>query len=87
MLIDDDETLMVLAEQLGDFIVYIGGDEFAECLLPPLENLANVEETLVRQKAIEALIKVAEELTTKALEDKFIPMLKRLAKGSRRMSV
>ena len=29
---------------------YVGGKEYAWCILPPLENLAAVEETLVRDK-------------------------------------
>lgn len=43
---DEDEVLLALAEQLGQFIPLVGGPEFAYCLLPPLESLATVEETV-----------------------------------------
>lgn len=43
---DEDEVLLALAEQLGQFITLVGGPEFAYCLLPPLESLATVEETV-----------------------------------------
>ena len=43
---DDDEVLLALAEELGDFVLYVGGDQWAFCLLQPLETLAAVEETV-----------------------------------------
>ncbi|VDN38084.1 unnamed protein product [Gongylonema pulchrum] len=42
---------MALAEQLGNFTPLVGGPDYVQCLLPPLENLATVEETVVRDKA------------------------------------
>jgi hypothetical protein len=49
---DEDEVLLALAEELGrGFDEYIGGPPYAHVLLAPLENLATVEETLVRDKA------------------------------------
>lgn len=47
---DEDEVLLALAEELGDFAQYVGGPEYAWTLLGTLENLAAVEETLVRDK-------------------------------------
>lgn len=47
---DEDEVLLVLAEELGGFADYVGGKEYAYTVLGPLENLAAVEETLVRDK-------------------------------------
>ena len=47
---DEDEVLLVLAEELGGFAEYVGGKEYAWTVLGPLENLAAVEETLVRDK-------------------------------------
>lgn len=47
---DEDEILLTLAGELGDFVEYIGGAQFAHILLQPLENLAAVEETMVRDK-------------------------------------
>ena len=48
------------------------------CLLPPLESLATVEETIVRDKAVESLRTIAEEHSPQDLEDHFVPMVKRL---------
>jgi hypothetical protein len=47
---DEDEVLLALAEELGNFPEYVGGKEQAHVILGPLENLAAVEETLVREK-------------------------------------
>lgn len=78
---DEDEVLLVLAEQLGNFTPLVGGPEFVHCLLPPLENLANIEETVVRDKAVESLRKIADKHSAAALEEHFIPMVLRLAQG------
>ena len=56
---DEDEVLLALAEQLGSFTPLVGGAEHVNCLLPPLESLATVEETIVRDKAVESLRTVA----------------------------
>lgn len=48
---DEDEVLLALAEELDDrFVTYLGGPQYAHLLLGPLENLAAVEETVVREK-------------------------------------
>ena len=50
---DEDEVLLALAEELGrSFEEYIGGKEYAQVILGPLENLSGVEETLVREKVL-----------------------------------
>lgn len=56
---DEDEVLLALAEQLGSFVPLVGGSEYAYCLLLPLETLATVEETVVRDKAVDSLRIVA----------------------------
>uniref|UniRef100_A0A7E4VWT4 Protein phosphatase PP2A regulatory subunit A n=1 Tax=Panagrellus redivivus TaxID=6233 RepID=A0A7E4VWT4_PANRE len=78
---DEDEVLLVLAEQLGNFTPLVGGPEYVHCLLPPLENLANIEETVVRDKAVDSLRKIADKHSASALEEHFIPMILRLAAG------
>ena len=55
--------------------------EHVHCLLPPLESLATVEETIVRDKAVESLRTVAEQHTKEDLESHFVPLVKRLAGG------
>lgn len=53
---EDDEILLILAEQLGQFVTsgLIPGYR-AISLLPILEQLCGVEETVVREKAVESL--------------------------------
>lgn len=73
--------LLALAEQLGTFITLVGGPEFAYCLLPPLESLSTVEETVVRDKAVESLRVVAQQHSPADLESHFMPLLQRLSTG------
>ena len=73
--------MLALAEQLGTFTPLVGGAEHVHCLLPPLESLATVEETIVRDKAVESLRHVAEEHSASDLEAHFVPLVKRLATG------
>lgn len=47
---DEDEVLTALSEELGNFVEYVGGPEYAHVLLSPLEHLAAIEEPLVREK-------------------------------------
>uniref|UniRef100_A0A183IBZ9 Protein phosphatase PP2A regulatory subunit A n=1 Tax=Soboliphyme baturini TaxID=241478 RepID=A0A183IBZ9_9BILA len=78
---DEDEVLLALADQLGNFTPLVGGPEYVHCLLKPLETLAAVEETVVRDKAVESLRIIADKHSPSALEEHFIPVLKRLATG------
>lgn len=48
---DEDEVLTALSDELGNFVEYVGGPEYGHVLLSPLENLATIEEPLVRDKA------------------------------------
>ena len=47
----------------------------------PLESLATVEETVVRDKAVESLRIIAEQHSQADLENHFVPLVKRLANG------
>lgn len=47
---DEDEVLTALSEELGNFTEYVGGTDYGHVLLSPLENLAAIEEPLVREK-------------------------------------
>ncbi len=42
--------LVALSEELGTFIDYVGGPPWGRVLLSPLENLAAIEEPVVRHK-------------------------------------
>ncbi|GJD08106.1 Serine/threonine-protein phosphatase 2A 65 kDa regulatory subunit A alpha isoform [Galdieria sulphuraria] len=82
---DEDEVLLALAEQLGNFIDSVGGPKYAFCLLDLLETLAAVEETVVREKAVESLNKIVDVMAEAGQTDDvlkyFVPLVKRLAKG------
>eukprot|EP00871_Galdieria_phlegrea_P005584 jgi/Galph1/6026/GphlegSOOS_G4676.1 len=82
---DEDEVLLALAEQLGNFVDAVGGPSNAYCLLDLLETLAAVEETVVREKAVESLSKLVEIMAEAKQSDDivkyYVPLVKRLAKG------
>nr|XP_022324532.1 serine/threonine-protein phosphatase 2A 65 kDa regulatory subunit A alpha isoform-like [Crassostrea virginica] len=78
---DEDEVLLALAEQLGSFTPLVGGPEYVHCLLPPLESLATVEETVVRDKAVDSLRNIATQHSPADLENHFVPLVKRLSAG------
>ena len=52
---DEDEVLVALSEELGSFIEYVGGPQWGHVLLSPLENLAAIEEPVVRDKVTSRL--------------------------------
>jgi serine/threonine-protein phosphatase 2A regulatory subunit A len=45
----------------------VGGKEHVHCLLPPLESLATMEETIVRDKAVESLRTIAEQVLSNTI--------------------
>ncbi|KAM0821336.1 hypothetical protein ACQ4PT_072307 [Festuca glaucescens] len=72
---DEDEVLQAMAEELGVFVPYVGGVEHAHVLLPPLETLATVEETCVRDKAVELLCLIGAQMKEKDIVDYFVPVV------------
>ncbi|KAG2782601.1 hypothetical protein JG687_00000915 [Phytophthora cactorum] len=76
---DEDEVLVALAEELGGFVDLVGGAEHAAALVEPLEVLAGVEETVVRDRAVQSLQKVVAVLPNAG--DVMVPLAKRLAEG------
>ncbi|KAF2858275.1 protein phosphatase PP2A regulatory subunit A [Piedraia hortae CBS 480.64] len=78
---DEDEVLTALGEELGRFVDYVGGPEYGHVLLPSLENLAKIEEPLVRDKAVESLNKICTQLPQQQVEHSFIPLTIRLSKA------
>jgi serine/threonine-protein phosphatase 2A regulatory subunit A len=73
---DDDEVLLAMAEELGVFIPHVGGVEHASALLPPLEAFCSVEETCVRDKAVESLCRIGSQMKESDLVEYFIPLVK-----------
>ncbi|KAK4190451.1 armadillo-type protein [Podospora australis] len=78
---DEDEVLVALSDELGKFIEYVGGPQWGHVLLSPLENLAAIEEPVVRDKAVESLNKICTELSSQQVEEYFIPLVFRLSKA------
>ncbi|GAA5865455.1 hypothetical protein JCM8547_001249 [Rhodosporidiobolus lusitaniae] len=79
---DDDEILLALAEELGgSFVEYLGGPEYGHLVLPILEHLAGVEETLVRDKAAVSANQVCELLSQEQVDEYYVPLLRRLSTG------
>jgi serine/threonine-protein phosphatase 2A regulatory subunit A len=76
---DDDEVLLVMAEQLGSFVKQVGGPNHAASLLVPLESLATVEESAVREKAVQSMVAVAKEMSDASIQDSFLSLLKTLS--------
>lgn len=65
-----------MAEELGNFVPYVGGPSYGHYLLPPLEGLAIVEETVVRDKAVESLNKTGALLPDSSIADHLVPLIK-----------
>ncbi|CAO3653378.1 unnamed protein product [Mucor hiemalis] len=76
---NEDEVLLAVAEELASFSEYVGGPEYANYLLTPLENLASVEEVLVRDKAVNSMNKNVSVLNASQITHYFLPLLKRLS--------
>ncbi len=55
-------------------------------LQAPLESLATVEETVVRDKAVDSLRIIAAQHSTSDLENHFVPLVKRLSGGECRFN-
>ena len=70
------QVLLALAEELGRFVPYVGGPAHAHVLLHPLEGLSAVEETVVREKAVQSLAEVGRELPQSSITEFFIPLVK-----------
>jgi len=79
---DEDDVLLAITEQLGKLVPYVGGKEYAYTIMVPLEQLAAIEECVVRDQAALQLSLIAkEQLPVEHIELYFLPMIKRLASG------
>ncbi|KAK6459709.1 armadillo-type protein [Scheffersomyces xylosifermentans] len=79
---DEEEVFAVLASKLGDFIPLIGGHEHCEPLIQILTILASMEEPIVRDKAIDSLNKIAEDLTKEEINGIFLTLIRSLSQGN-----
>lgn len=76
---DEDEVLFALADALGKLIPFVGGKQFAHVILQPLELLLTVEESTVRDKAIESTMAVADMMEQNQFRQQYAEMISRLA--------
>ena len=78
---DDDEVLLVMADEIGKFVsmnlLGPSADSYI-CLLEPLKSLAGVEETVVRDKAVESACAVIKRLESVYVVEHAIPVLQAL---------
>lgn len=70
------QVLLALAEELGKFVPYVGGPEWAHILLEPLEELCKMDETLVREKATASIAEVTPQLPGNSVTEHFLPLVK-----------
>ncbi|CAG9835641.1 unnamed protein product [Diabrotica balteata] len=74
-----DEILLNLPEQLKQLIPLVGGYENSQPVLELLKRMCNTDEFLVREKTLEALKEIAEELSNELVEELLVPILESLA--------
>ncbi|GME77468.1 unnamed protein product [Ambrosiozyma monospora] len=77
---DEDEVVAIAAEELGKFVPYVGGPQYATLLIPILEKITACEEPIVREKAVDSLNFISESLSDEQIVHEFIPLISRLAK-------
>eukprot|EP01016_Furgasonia_blochmanni_P041612 TRINITY_DN542_c0_g1_i13.p1 TRINITY_DN542_c0_g1~~TRINITY_DN542_c0_g1_i13.p1 ORF type:complete len:580 (+),score=152.85 TRINITY_DN542_c0_g1_i13:214-1953(+) len=76
---EDDEVLFAIAEELLNLAPMLGQNSVI--LLPMLENLASVEETVVRDQAIKSLLSLTANINEADLHNQYLPMILRMAGG------
>lgn len=79
---DEEEVFTVLGAKLGEFIPLIGGHEYCEPLIEILTILASMEEPLVRDKAIESLNQISQELNQDEINNVFLGLITGLSQGN-----
>ncbi|KAF0691128.1 Aste57867_17585 [Aphanomyces stellatus] len=75
---DDDEILLSLAQELGDFVELVGGASNAYHLLFLLESLVAVDEASVRDTACKSMCKVVKQMSPEHIAEHFVAVLRRL---------
>ena len=76
---DDDEVLVVISSKIGEMIEYVGGAEHVHCLLGPLELLANVEESTVRDATMKSAELIAGKMPDEHVGKYYMPFVLKLA--------
>jgi len=76
---EDDEVLFAIADELGNISNLLFGGY--TILIPALETLASVEETVVRDAAVKSFQTLSGLMSDSDLQNSYIPMILRLASG------
>jgi len=76
---DEDEVLVIVAEQIGHLVPAVGGGSYCFCLFDPLETLASAEELAVREKAVASIQEIIQQLDDNDLLQYFVPLVERMA--------
>lgn len=76
---DEDEVIVIIAEQLGVLSDFVGGNEHMHVLLSPLEMLICGEESTVRNMGISSIEAIVSKMDDKQVATHFHPFLKKLA--------
>lgn len=74
----DDELLLHISEQLANMVTSVGGPEHCQLLLVPLEPMASIEETLVREEGVRSINAVGKGIPDADFQDSFVGLLTRL---------
>ena len=78
---DDDELLLSFAKNLPKLVPYLPVESGPTALIGPLEFLANQDETVIREAAVESLGKLS-RISKSVCDDACYPALLRLFKGT-----
>jgi serine/threonine-protein phosphatase 2A regulatory subunit A len=78
---DNDEHLLVLAQELGGLLGNVGGSEYGHVLLAPLETLTGSDENAVRDAAVQSIQGIVKDMSKAHVLEYVLPMLSRLTQG------
>lgn len=80
--IDSNPELMLnLAEQLGLLSECLGENENSVHLLKPLDLILSSDDSVVREKAIEACRIVGDKISLPSIYQEYMPLAKKMRKG------
>ncbi|KAJ5078318.1 protein phosphatase 2 (formerly 2a) regulatory subunit a beta isoform-related [Anaeramoeba ignava] len=77
---DEDEILSTFAEEIGKLVNFIE-EKYVYVLVPLLKNFLTVEESIVREKSVDSISRIAEKLTDKEIETHLFTLVNELQSG------
>lgn len=76
---DEDEVLVVAAEEFGQLVAEVGGAAHIPSLLRALEELAKVDEPKVREEAVKSISSLVPQMKKDDVTKFLVPLIKNLA--------